>query len=696
MLRRYVRSRPEMKWRVMDMTEMQFTDEFFDVILDKGGLDALMEPEHGVKLGSKYLKEVKRVLKMGGRYLCLTLAESHVLGLLFSEFRFGWETNILAIAQKAGGKPSFQTFLVSIVKEKLGSIKPVISSFDHRSLGCNEKQIKALVNIVEEENQIRTDYSSSADIMYSLQELQLGAKGNLKELQPGRRFQVVLGEQGESLYTYRTVLLDAKQQLAPFLYHCGVFIVPKTRAHEWLFTSEEGQWLVVESSKAARLIMVFLDSRHSHSSIENIQKDLSPLVKGLAPGEEDDRAAIPFMMANDGVKERNIVHKVTSTTTGPIIVEDVIYESVENENSSLIPSEVKMFRRLTFERSLGLVQSEALLTTEEPKNSPDDNERRKNELSSKSKKKGRRKTDSRTSNNGSKSSLKVDHRCLASTYHSGIVSGFSLIAPSLENAASSQKQVKTVVIGLGAGLLPMFLHGCFPFLDIEVVELDSFVVKLARDYFGFTEDLHLKVRIGDGIKYIQDASFSTKPEKGHPHGNTPESDGKSTSSLINGNDCTTVKILIVDADSSDLSAGLTCPPADFVEESFLVSVRKFLAEGGLFVINLVSRSSSIREMVVSRMTVVFDRIFSLELEEDVNEVLFATTMEPLDPFALPVSAPSDQSILVCLGLRLGFFRFDFADRFASSFSDGEAEEEQGGGGGAATPPPAAQLASGWT
>lgn len=31
----------------------------------------------------------------------------------------------------------------------------------------------------------------------------------------------------------------------------------QTRAHEWLFSSEEGQWLVIESSKAARLIMVF-------------------------------------------------------------------------------------------------------------------------------------------------------------------------------------------------------------------------------------------------------------------------------------------------------------------------------------------------------------------------------------------------------------------------------------------------------
>lgn len=36
----------------------QFADDFFDAILDKGGLDALMEPEYGSKLGIKYLKEV--------------------------------------------------------------------------------------------------------------------------------------------------------------------------------------------------------------------------------------------------------------------------------------------------------------------------------------------------------------------------------------------------------------------------------------------------------------------------------------------------------------------------------------------------------------------------------------------------------------------------------------------------------------
>ena len=39
----------------------------------------------------------------------------------------------------------------------------------------------------------------------------------------------------------------------------------QNRAHEWLFSSEEGQWMVVESSKAARLVMVTLLLVREHS-----------------------------------------------------------------------------------------------------------------------------------------------------------------------------------------------------------------------------------------------------------------------------------------------------------------------------------------------------------------------------------------------------------------------------------------------
>lgn len=99
-----------------DVVSFQFADETFNVVLDKGGLDALMEPELGTDLGNRYLSEVsfifffnsqfmisrslinlitdhsqfteclfciqvKRVLKDGGKFICLTLAEAHVLGI---------------------------------------------------------------------------------------------------------------------------------------------------------------------------------------------------------------------------------------------------------------------------------------------------------------------------------------------------------------------------------------------------------------------------------------------------------------------------------------------------------------------------------------------------------------------------------------------------------------------------------------
>lgn len=80
MLRKHLRVRPGMLWRVMDMTHMQFSDGAFDVVIDKGGLDALMEPELGPILGIQFLSEVKRVLRSGGRYICISLVQTHVIG----------------------------------------------------------------------------------------------------------------------------------------------------------------------------------------------------------------------------------------------------------------------------------------------------------------------------------------------------------------------------------------------------------------------------------------------------------------------------------------------------------------------------------------------------------------------------------------------------------------------------------------
>lgn len=49
---------------------------------------------------------------------------------------------------------------------------------------------------------------------------------------------------------------------------------------------------------------------------------------------------------------------------------------------------------------------------------------------------------------------------------------------------------------------------------------------------------------------------------------------------------------------------MTCPAADFVQETFLQTVKDALSEKGLFIINLVSRSQAIKDSVISRMKVV--------------------------------------------------------------------------------------------
>ncbi|CBI17265.3 unnamed protein product, partial [Vitis vinifera] len=587
MLRRNVRSRPDMRWRVMDITSMQFPDGSFDAILDKGGLDALMEPELGPKLGKMYLTEVKRVLKSGGKFIGLTLAESHVLGLLFSKFRFGWKMSIHVVSQKPSNKPSLLTFMVVAEKESSTVLHQITTSFARSSLDLNGNQARGLYEAIENENRIRREYSNGSDLIYSLEDLQLGAKGDL--------FQ--------------------------------------TRAHEWLFSSEEGQWMVVESSKAARLIMVLLDTSHTNASMDDIQKDLSPLVKRLAPANNNTGAQIPFMIAGDGIKQRKIVHQVTSTLTGLITVEDVVYENVDGKVSHLVPSKALLFRRLTFQRAEGLVQSEALLTREGgTQKIVSETERKKSISSSKSRKKGNQKKIDSLAIHGSSNNLKVYHNYLASSYHMGIISGFMLISSYLESVASTGRTVKAVVIGLGAGLLPMFLHGCMPFLDIEVVELDPVILNLARNYFGFCEDKHLKVHIADGIQFVRGVAADGVSGK-HVNNDAqcdaecPSSNGSCTASHAERKVISKFDILIIDVDSSDSSSGMTCPAADFVDESFLLTVKDSLSDQGLFVVNLVSRSRAIKNMVVSRMKAVFSHLFCLQLEEDVNEVLFALRTE---------------------------------------------------------------------
>ncbi|KAK0217761.1 S-adenosyl-L-methionine-dependent methyltransferase [Armillaria fumosa] len=86
MQKRHGADRPEMEWRVMDVRELEFADDQFDVAIDKGTMDAMMTakgdvwdpPEQVVSDCTKEVDEVIRVLrKSTGLFLYLTFGQPH-------------------------------------------------------------------------------------------------------------------------------------------------------------------------------------------------------------------------------------------------------------------------------------------------------------------------------------------------------------------------------------------------------------------------------------------------------------------------------------------------------------------------------------------------------------------------------------------------------------------------------------------
>lgn len=77
-----------LKYIQMDALNMSFESESFSVVLDKGTLDALMPDDKSETIANatKYFNEIHRILRVGGRYLCISLLQEHILKTLLKYF----------------------------------------------------------------------------------------------------------------------------------------------------------------------------------------------------------------------------------------------------------------------------------------------------------------------------------------------------------------------------------------------------------------------------------------------------------------------------------------------------------------------------------------------------------------------------------------------------------------------------------
>ncbi|CEM15041.1 unnamed protein product [Vitrella brassicaformis CCMP3155] len=77
-----------LEWCCMDMTRTAFRQGLFDLVIDKGALDAFLTGE-GVDLrreATRFLDEMWRLLCDGGHYVCITLAQDYIIKELVRYF----------------------------------------------------------------------------------------------------------------------------------------------------------------------------------------------------------------------------------------------------------------------------------------------------------------------------------------------------------------------------------------------------------------------------------------------------------------------------------------------------------------------------------------------------------------------------------------------------------------------------------
>jgi spermidine synthase len=62
---------------------------------------------------------------------------------------------------------------------------------------------------------------------------------------------------------------------------------------------------------------------------------------------------------------------------------------------------------------------------------------------------------------------------------------------------------RVLIVGLGGGTIPSFLHKHYPRTTIDVVDIDPDVVAVAKRFFGFREDSLMHAHVADGRKFIE-------------------------------------------------------------------------------------------------------------------------------------------------------------------------------------------------
>ena len=149
------------------------------------------------------------------------------------------------------------------------------------------------------------------------------------------------------------------------------------------------------------------------------------------------------------------------------------------------------------------------------------------------------------------------------------------------------KPRRVLIVGLGGGTIPGFLHKHYPDITIDVVDIDPDVVDVAKRYFGFREDATLHAYVDDGRRFIETCR--------DPY-----------------------DVIFLDAFGSDSI------PYHLATREFIEAVRRALTPGGIAVGNVWSSySNPLYDSMVRTYQEVFDDLYILDVRGAGNKILLA-------------------------------------------------------------------------
>lgn len=160
--------------------------------------------------------------------------------------------------------------------------------------------------------------------------------------------------------------------------------------------------------------------------------------------------------------------------------------------------------------------------------------------------------------------------------------------PYLRSAAVGltvpQPLERLLVIGLGGGAFPRFVASHYPHVEIDAVEIDPVVARIARDYFGVVPGGRLRIHVTDAVEYVnrQHAPYD---------------------------------YILLDAyGADDLPAALT-------SSIFLGRVRDQLRRGGVLAVNIAVGSDFRSQALIDKIRAYFQHCLRMQSLPSSNDVL---------------------------------------------------------------------------